>query len=117
MYLLIAFLSKVDRINDLVHKMKEQGFTGATFSDGAGMSRVLPKVFDMPLVASLHSIFEEDGKVSKVIFCVLENEEEVKKLAALIEDIVGDLNEPDTGLVVAHKLDFVKGYNRWKEDY
>ncbi|MCD6217777.1 hypothetical protein J7L05_07940 [bacterium] len=115
MYILISFLSKTEKANDLVHKMREHGFTGGTLFDGVGMRKVMPKVFDVPLVASLHSIFEEKGQINKVLFCVLENMEEVKKLSSIIEDVMGDLHKPNTGLIIAFKLDYVKGYDRWKD--
>ena len=115
MYLLIAFISQTERAHDLIHKMKENGFTGGTIFDGVGMKKIIPKMYAVPLVASLHTIFKEDGEVSKVLFSVVENMEEVHQLTDIIEEVIGDLHSPDTGLVIAHKLDFVKGYDRWKD--
>lgn len=113
MYLLIAFISKTDKVHEVVQKMAENGFTGCTVFDGSGMRSVFPRSFDIPLVASLHSIFDQEGQINKILFSVVENEDEVHQLTELIEQVIGDLNKPDTGLIVAHKLDFVKGYNRW----
>ncbi|MFH1514488.1 MAG: hypothetical protein ABIG42_03415 [bacterium] len=115
MYLLIAFMSETEKANNLIHKMKENGFNGGTLFDGVGLKKIIPKIYDVPLVASLHSIFKEDGEMSKVLFCVVENMEEVHQLTDIIEELVGDLHNPSTGLVIAHKLDFVKGYDRWKD--
>lgn len=115
MYLLIAFISKTEKVHELIHKMKENGFTGGTFFDGVGMKKIITKIYAAPLVASLHAIFKEDGQVSKVLFSVVENIEEVYQLTDIIEEVIGDLHNPDTGLVIANKLDFVKGYDRWKD--
>lgn len=115
MYLLISFLSQTEKVHELVKKMKENGFTGGTLFDAVGLKRAIPKAFDIPLVASLHSIFEAEGHINKVLLTVLENEDEVKKLSGLIEDVMGDLHQPNTGLIIAMKLDLVKGYDRWKD--
>ena len=115
MYLLIAFLSQTEKVHELIRKMKTDGFTGGTLFDGVGMKRAIPKAFDKPLVASLHSIFEEEGHINKVLLSVVENEGEVQKLTEIIESVMGDLHKPDTGLIIAFKLDLVRGYDRWKD--
>jgi hypothetical protein len=113
MYLLIAFISKTEKVHEIIQKMVERGFTGCTIFDGTGMKHAIPRSFDVPLIASLHSLFNQEGQINKILFCVVENENEVHQLTDIIEQAIGNLDEPDTGLVIAHKLDFVKGYNRW----
>jgi nitrogen regulatory protein PII len=113
MYLLIAFISKTEKVHEVIQKMAMLGFTGCTIFDGSGLKSAIPRSYDIPLVASLHSIFDQVGQINKILFAVVENEDEVHQLTDIIEQVIGNLHEPNTGLVIAHKLDFVKGYDRW----
>ena len=115
MYAVIAFLSQTEKVHELVQKMKSEGFTGGTLFDAVGLKRAIPKAFDIPLVASLSSLFDEEGDINKVLLSVVEDENEVKKLTGIIENIMGDLHQPDTGLIIAFKIDMVIGYDRWKD--
>ena len=67
MYLLIAFISKVEKTQEIINRMKEEGFTGGTWLDGVGMRNIIPKAIDMPIIASLSSLFEDEGDMNKNI--------------------------------------------------
>jgi hypothetical protein len=112
MYLVIAFISRVQKINDLILKMQERGFTGGTLIDSVGMKHAAPIAMDIPLIASLHSIFIEEGEISKTLFCLVENPVQVNQLMDLIEESVGNLDSPNTGLAFSFKVDQVRGYKR-----
>lgn len=115
MFLVIAFLSRLGKINDLIIKMKEKGFSSGTLVDSVGLRRVIPKAMDVPLIASLSSIFNEENEMGKILFCVVENEKLAIELIDLIEDVFEDLHKPHTGLVVSVKLDHVRGFDKRTE--
>jgi len=114
MYLVIAFLCKLDKVNELIIKMREKGFMGGTWIDGVGMGRVMTKAFDVPLIASLRSIFDEATELNKILFCVVENETNMTELLNLIGEVMGDLSKPDTGLVISMQLEQVMGFTHWR---
>ena len=114
MFLVIAFISKVDKISNLILKMRERGFTGGTLTDSVGMKHAIPKAIDIPLVASLHSLFRDEGEINKTLMCVVENQDQVNQLMDLIEESIGNLHNPNTGLAFSFEIDKVRGYKKQK---
>jgi nitrogen regulatory protein P-II 1 len=46
---------------------------------------------------------------NKTIFSVLDDDEKVKKLETLIENVCGDLSKPGTGILFTIPVDYAKG--------
>lgn len=113
MYLVIAFLCQLDKINDLLIKMRSKGMTGGTLMDAVGMRHAMPRAFDVPLIASLDSIFNKTGELNKILLSVVETQGEANQLMDLIEEVFGDLHKPNTGMVITLKLENVRGFDRW----
>jgi len=110
MYLVIAFISKVEKISQVILKMKHRGFSGVTLIDSVGMKQALPVAMDIPLVASLGNIFNNEGEISKIMLCVVENQDQANQLMDLIEEIIGNLDIPNTGLAFSIEIGNVRGY-------
>lgn len=112
MYVLFFVLDKTERLDDVLETFLECGIRGATIMNSTGMARILSS--SVPLFASLRSLFEDDRKFNYTIFAVLEDETKVDRLAERIQDIIGDLNEPGTGMMFTVPVGRVIGLKRGK---
>jgi nitrogen regulatory protein PII len=106
MKLLILILNKVEKLEEILEGFIEIGISGATIIDSIGMGHVLSE--EVPIFAGLRFMFAGARPHNKTILSVIKDEKEAEALA-LIKKILGDLNEPGTGIVFTISLDRVEG--------
>ncbi len=101
MKLLVAVIEDSSKMEKILDYFYENNIGGATIIDSRGMGH---------LIADHYSIFarfsdltgsDSDGTDvhNNTIFTVIKNDETLQLAIELIEKVVGDLNQPDTGLV------------------
>ena len=109
MHLLVAVIESPENVESILDRFYENNITGATVLDGKGMGHV---------IAHRHSIFArfadlagtvEESMHNNVIFTVIREEEILDRAIDIIEEEVGDLSEPNTGLLFTVGLDRVRG--------
>lgn len=108
MKLLVLILNDLDKLEQLLQKFNDEKISGATIINSTGMARTLAEIGDEALFGSLRHLLNMDRNENRTILMVL-NENKVVNTVSLIESVVGDLNNPDTGIVFTLPLDFVKG--------
>jgi len=112
MRLLVAIISKPGQVPDILDEFLEIG-VHATVIDSTGMVRLLAP--HVPFF-SRFAEFGRDVAHNKTIFTVIPTDELVNKAVDSIERIVGNLDEPDTGLVFTLPVDFCKGISEFAEN-
>ena len=109
MHLLVAVIERQEDVEPVLSGFYENGITGATVLDSRGMSH---------MIAEHYSIFARFGDLTgsregeiynTVLFTVILEEEILDRAIEIIDEVVGDLDEPNTGLVFTVRLDRVKG--------
>lgn len=109
MHLLVAVIERGEDVEPILSRFYENGITGATVLDSRGMSH---------MIAEHYSIFARFGDLTgsregeihnTVLFTVIREEETLDRAIEIIDEIVDDLEEPNTGLVFSVPLDRVKG--------
>lgn len=97
---LILILSNVEKLNPLLKTLVANDIHGCTIWDSEGMTHRLLESEDEEIshFGSIRKIINPNRDRSKTIFFV-GTQEEVKKARKLIVDVVGDFNEPDTGVM------------------
>jgi len=99
MQLLLIVLNRVEKLDVLIEKMVENGFTGATILSSTGMIRELAKCGeDLPIVGAFRYILDTDRKESKTIFMVLPDRK-IEKAKDIIRSVIGDISQPDTAVM------------------
>lgn len=110
MKLLIVIVEDPDKIEPLMDSWYEHNISGATIIDSRGMGHV---------IADHYSIFSRFSDLTgtrggsyhnNLIFTVIDKEEILEKAIADVYDIVGDLNEPDTGMLFTLPIGQVEGF-------
>lgn len=111
MKLLVYILNISDKLDSLVQELAKHNLTGATVINSTGIARKLLASNDETLsniIGSLRKILKPENTQSNTIFMVLK-EEKVSEVVEVIESVVGNLDEPDTGIVFTLPVDFIKG--------
>ena len=106
MKLLILFLNKVEKLEEVLEGFVEIGITGATVIDSVGMGHILSE--EVPIFAGLRFMFAGAKPHNKTILSVIKDEKEGEAIR-LLQKILGDLNKPGTGIVFTISLDNVEG--------
>jgi hypothetical protein len=111
MYLILLILHDPDLLEEVVKAWQEQGVSGATILFSTGMGRISQMTGvrdDIPLLPSLDDFYEAPQTLSRTIFTIVREESMIEKIHAATQRVVGDLNKPDTGLLVV--LPVLKAY-------
>lgn len=110
MQLLVLILKKVELIEDLIRKLAECGVTGGTILNGTGMAKTLVDMENLPIFGMLRQILgeEEEKDACKVMMFVLKDEQAVITRET-IKKVIGDLKEPNTGIMFSIPITYVEG--------
>ena len=109
MHLLVAVIEDPEKMEPILDQFYENGIGGATVLDSMGMGH---------LIADHYSIFsrfadltgsQQGSTNSKVMFTVVPTEETLELAIEIIKGVVGDLTQPDTGLLFTLPVGRVEG--------
>lgn len=97
MQLLVAVINQAEALDDVLSGFVELGITGATIINSEGMARVL--THDIPLFAGIQTLISGSRAQNYTIFSVIDDDEKVEGAFAVIQDVVGNMAQPGTGIV------------------
>ena len=106
MKLLILVLNKVEKLEEVLEGFIEIGITGATVIDSIGMGHILSE--EVPIFAGLRFMFAGNKPHNKTILSAIRDEKE-KPAIELLRKILGDINQPGTGIVFTIPIERVEG--------
>ncbi len=93
--LFIFILNNSDYLDDIITLFVELGVPGATIVESTGMVKYLSE--EIPIFAGFREILQGARESNRIIFSVM-NKDLVPKVIKGIEEIVGSLNDPGTGV-------------------
>lgn len=109
MQLLVLILKKVELMEELMKQLAEAGVKGGTVLEGTGMANALVDMEDLPIFGMLRSILSnEDKEICKVMMFVLKDDQ-VMTTRGTIKKVIGDLTEPNTGILFSIPITYVEG--------
>ena len=108
---LFFVLNKVEKLNQLLEEFARIGVKGATIMSSTGMAHSLYDSDDHHAFASLRNYLDPKRKESKTIMMVIE-ESDQEKILNCIEKIVGNIDNPDTGIVFTVPVDLIRGISK-----
>ncbi|HHY83385.1 MAG TPA: hypothetical protein GX505_12035 [Clostridiales bacterium] len=111
MKLLVYVLNNDDLLDDLLQSFMKSGIKGATIIESMGMARVLTSHNNenIPLIGSLKLLLSGGCPFNKTIFVALKDEQ-VNTCIMAIKEVVGSLNEPDSGILFTLPIDYIEGF-------
>lgn len=115
MYFVILVLHDPDLLEELMEEWDKEGVDGATILFSSGMGRYLQKQGlrdDFPLIPSLDDFYEAPETLSRTIFATVKDEAMIDKILAATQRVMGDLNQPETGMLLV--MPVLKAYGLYK---
>jgi len=104
--LFMIILDQPQLVDDLLTGFLDIGVPGATIIESQGMGQIVRQ--EMPVFAGLAGLFGESTG-SRMIFSVMPLPM-VEQVFALVEEVVGELNEPNSAICVTLPVDEFKGF-------
>jgi len=114
MKLLVFILNKTEKLDRLLKELANAHLTGATVFNSSGMASQLSKTNDESLSSifgSLRHLLKDNQKENKTIMMVVK-EERIPDIERIINEVVGNINEPNTGILFTVPIDFIRGYKQ-----
>ncbi len=113
-FLVVLVLDDPDQCRDILDAWDKAGVKGVTITESTGLGRMMNKGFrdDLPLMPSLHNLFESVEMRHRTLFSVVDTLEVAHALVEATQKVTGDLNLHNTGLLFVVPVVEVYGLHR-----
>ena len=101
MYMLVMVLDDTAHLKDVLTAWDSAGVGGVTIIESTGLNRVLQRHSPDMAFAGFSQIFGSGRVGHNTLFTVIENLELAEAAVAATEAVLGDLTEPDKGIIFA----------------
>jgi hypothetical protein len=101
MYMLIMVLDDSEHLNDILQAWVNAGVPGVTILESTGVNRVLPRDYAGPMFAGFSQFFGTGRVGHNTIFAIIDSLELAEAAVKATEGVLGDLNQPHTGIIFA----------------
>jgi len=105
-------------LDAVLQAWEDAGVSGVTILASTGLARYRDKPAlrdDLPLIPSLEDILENYHATNRTLFTIVKSQEMVDLVVEATEKIVGDLDAPNTGILVVLPVVQAYGLNRRSE--
>ena len=110
MQLLLFFLKKTELMETLLKTLAQNNLTGGTILDAKGLASGLSQMEDeLPMIWSLRKYLEASIKSETKLLIMAIKDEDVIRVADLIKSVVGDLSEPNSGVLLTLPVMYCEG--------
>lgn len=106
MFMIMLVLDNPDQLDGVLEAWERTGIRGATIVESTGIQRLRRKNVPMRYIFQMPG-FSEEGHLT--LFVIVEGEQMVQDCLHATEQIVTDLDGPNTGVFAAWPLAFVRG--------
>lgn len=105
-YMALFILDDPSMLEDVLDVWTKGGIRGATVIESTGLYRLTRKVIPMRY---LYTSREASEKENVTLIAIVDDQAMAEKCLALTESVIGDLNQPNTGIFASWPLSIVKG--------
>lgn len=100
-YMVLLIVNELDICSNVLVAWDAANAPGITILESTGLGRIRKASLrdDLPIMPGLSDLFRSREHRHRTLFSVVEGEEMVDRLIEISQDILGDLNEPDTGVL------------------
>lgn len=106
--MLVLILEKEQYLNELLLELSDEGIKSATVANTSGMMGHLSSLGEEQIISTLRPLFTPAQTENKTIFLVLDKEK-VEIARKTIRNVLGDLSQPETGILFGIPLLFTEG--------
>lgn len=116
MSLVLLVIHKAEKLEAVLNAWDEAGAGGITIFESAGLGRIRNRRTrdDIPLMPDIKDFFPTHSEAGRTIFTLVESEAMVEKLIRATEETLGDLSQPQTGVLAVIPTTRLVGHNKEK---
>ena len=103
MFMIMFILNNPDQCQDVLDAWEAAGANGITILPSTGLGRIRVNMGlhdDMPLLPSLNDFFQQEENLHRTLIAVVSERSIVDAVIQATQSILGDLNRPNTGVLV-----------------
>ena len=108
MELLVFVLNKPEYLDEILEALLRVDVRGATVLESTGMGRTLCE--KVPIFGGIRSIIQGCRPNNLTIFTVVRSPQKRDKAIAVIEEVMGDLSQPNTGFLFSVPVSSALGF-------
>lgn len=110
MYMVMLVLDDPNRLDEALDAWEAIGVSGSTIIESTGVNRRrMARLAGTTIMAGINRMISSAEESHFTLFVIVQDEQMVQACLEAIEGIVGDLDGPNTGVLAAWPLTFVKG--------
>jgi len=118
MYMVMFVLHDPCFLKDVLEAWDAAGVSGVTIFPSTGLRRlqtldVLRE--DIPLIPSLEDLIQQEERLNRTLFTIVDGDDMVDKVINATQSVIGDLNNPNTGILSVLPVVKTYGLNRKEE--
>ena len=106
--LVVFILNRTEVLNDLLRELSDNGIKGWTIIQSIGMGHELANMEEFSFFGSLRKMLNPDRKENITLLLAI-HVEQLEVVTKIINRIVGDLSEPDTGILFSLPIEYIQG--------
>ena len=114
MFMVMLILNDPDACQEVLDQWDKAGARGITILPSTGLGRIRAKglLEDVPLMPSLQDFLQQEENLHRTIITILQDRPLVDAVIAATQSLLGDLNQPNTGILVVLPVLEAYGLNR-----
>ena len=114
MFFVLFVLNDPDKMEPVLDAWETVGVGGVTIMHSSGLGRLRKNLFndDIPLIPSISVFMEHLEEMHRTLFSVVSSMEIVDQLVKVTQAVIGDLENPETGLLVVPPVERVYGLHK-----
>ncbi|NMB13377.1 MAG: hypothetical protein GX977_13965 [Firmicutes bacterium] len=111
---LFAVIQRPELLSSILLEFNNKGISGATVFESMGMGYLMAE--SAPIFARLSQVAMGSTAPSRTLMAIIEDHQ-VEMAVQIIEDVVGDLTQPNTGIVFTVPVDSIRGLRDAEGNY
>jgi nitrogen regulatory protein P-II 1 len=117
-YLVVLIVDNIDDCPKILSAWEETGVLGITILESTGLGRMRRAGLseDLPLMPSLHDLYQFGEVHHRTLFSVVDSQEIVDKMITAAQQVIGDLDDPHTGFLFVVPVSQTHGFGKNRID-
>jgi nitrogen regulatory protein PII len=110
MHMIMFVLNDPDKLDEILDAWHEAGIDGATIVESTGIYRRRPHLIGARYTFGFPPLFESSETGNYTLFTIVSDEGLIERCIRVTEEIVGDLDIPNSGVLAVWPLSHAKGH-------
>ena len=115
MHMIFFVLHDPGRLREILEAWEQAGVSGITILLSTGLKRLQASDVlreDLPLIPSIEDLIQQEESLNRTLFTIVKDEAMIDKVVDATQAIIGDLNNPNTGILTVLPVTKAYGLDR-----